>query len=111
MPQSKESSSTRGSWGLLGTLFNYAWRKKVPKKAQGIPALILPLLPYSFLWICPCILKLKAHALTGFSYRQLHEGVGRGVRGEKEQALADGGGREFPHKLPSRSVFTTGSRV
>lgn len=30
-------------------------------------------------------MELKAHALTGFSYRQLHEGVGRGVGGRKDK--------------------------
>lgn len=100
--------AARGCWAFCLIM---PGERRSPKRHRVFPALNLSLLSYSFLWICPCILELKAHALTGFSYRQLHEGVGRGVRGEKGQALADGGGRDFPHKLPSRSVFTTGSRV
>lgn len=38
--------------------------------------------------------------LTFYSRRQLRDGGERGV-GEKGQALADGGGSDFPHKLPS----------
>lgn len=38
--------------------------------------------------------------LTFYSCRQLRDGGERGV-GEKGQALADGGGSDFPHKLPS----------
>lgn len=58
--------------------------KEGPQEA-GVPVLSLLLLPYFFLWICPCILELKDHALTGFPYRQLLEGVGRGVGGRKDR--------------------------
>jgi hypothetical protein len=109
MPQGKKSPlHPRVAGGCWSLCLAVPGERRSPGNYGGIPAFSIPFLSHPSPLDLHLDPGLKAHVLTSYSHRQLHEGGDRGVRGEKGQALADGGGKDFPHKLPFPSAFTMG---